>query len=413
MANDRQTFQVVLTKFTYGGECLGRLPDGRAVFVPFGLPGEKVRIRLYEQKSSYARAELLEVLDPSGGRIAPRCAHFGFCGGCHYQDLPYDDQLVTKRAILIDQLERIGKLTNPPVESTIASPLEFYYRNHIQFHLTPEGKLGYYKANTNQAFPISECHLPEKTLNSLWPLLDIEPVPGLQRIHLRVGADDEVMVVLESETPGLPEFLVEDLTLSVVHLSPAGSQVLAGSPYLSMNLLDREFRVSAESFFQVNTGVAAALVAQVIGGLSLSSNATILELYAGVGLFSAFIAPMVQKLICVEASESACNDFTYNLDEFSNVDLYQAKVEEVLSDLDIKPQEIILDPPRSGLEKQTLETILEYNADQITYISCDPATLARDGHRLTQGGYKPIQIIPFDLFPQTYHIETVSIWRKT
>lgn len=412
MANDQLTFQVVLTTFTYGGECLGRLPDGRAVFVPFGLPGEKVRLRLVEEKSSYARAELLQVLEPSGGRITPRCTHFGLCGGCHYQHMPYEDQLTAKRGILTDQLERLGNLANPPVEPAVASPLSFYYRNHIQFHLTPEGNLGYYKANTKQAFPISECHLPERALNSLWPLLDIEPIHGLQRIHLRAGADDQALVVLESEVPDLPEFLVEDLSVSVVHLSPAGSQVLAGSQYLTMKVLERVFRVSAESFFQVNTPMAAALIAHVIKGLSLSPNATVLELYAGAGLFSAFIAPIAGRLICVESSESACDDFTYNLDEFSNVDLYQAEVEEVLQDLDLKPQVIIMDPPRRGLERQTMETILEFNADQITYISCDPATLARDARRLYQGGYKPLQITPFDVFPQTYHIESISVWRK-
>jgi 23S rRNA (uracil1939-C5)-methyltransferase len=412
MPNHQQTFQVMPNNFVYGGECLGRLTDGRAVFVPFVLPGEKVQIRLIEEKSRYAKAELLQVLEQSPSRLTPRCIHFGFCGGCHYQHIPYEDQLVAKRSILTDQLERLGNIANPTVDPTLASPIKYHYRNHVQFHLTPEGQLGYYRANTKQTFPISECHLPEENLNSLWPLLDIEPIPGLYAIHLRNGIEDEALVILESRSPDLPEFSVEDLSVSVVQTSPAGSQVLAGNPYISVQVLERVFRVSPESFFQVNTPMAAEMVSHVIKGLAKNTYTCILELYAGVGLFSAFIAPMVEKLICVESSQTACDDFAYNLDEFSNVDLYQGEVEEILPNLDSKPQVIIMDPPRRGVGKKIIDSILDYHPDQIIYISCDPATLARDAHRLVLGGYEPIQITPFDLFPQTYHIESISSWNK-
>ncbi len=164
------------------------------------------------------RAELVEVLEPSPERITPKCRHFGVCGGCHYQHLSYPAQLQVKTDILRDQLMRIGKIPNPPVQPIIASPLEWNYRNHIQFHLTREGKLGYIRANGRGVLPISECHLPEASLNELWPSLEFDPGLGLERISLRVGVNDETMLVLESDDPEPPELELET-DLSVVHLA--------------------------------------------------------------------------------------------------------------------------------------------------------------------------------------------------
>src|SRR6266498_4974797 len=142
------TFDLQLEKLTYGGDAMGRLNDGRAVFVPFGLPGEHVRVRLTEEKRGFARGELMEILQPSAKRIIARCKHFGICGGCHYQNLPYEEQLKAKTEILRDQLTRIGKIETPPVQRMIACPNEWNYRNHVQFHLTDEGKVGYVGAGT-------------------------------------------------------------------------------------------------------------------------------------------------------------------------------------------------------------------------------------------------------------------------
>lgn len=146
--------ETTITALIYGGEGLGRLPDGRAVFVPHTLPGERVRIRLVEEKRRHARAELLEVLEPAPQRITPRCAHFGVCGGCSYQHIPYTGQLAAKQAILREQLERIGEMTEPPIQPIVPSLAEFNYRNHVQLHLTVEGKLGYYNPRGDQVIPI-------------------------------------------------------------------------------------------------------------------------------------------------------------------------------------------------------------------------------------------------------------------
>lgn len=406
------TLVVNLTTHIYGGEVLGRLPDGRAVFVPFALPGETVRIRLVEEKRGYARAELIEVLDASPLRIDPLCAHFLVCGGCHYQHMPYEAQLAAKTGILRDQLIRIGKIDSPPVEPAVPSPREYYYRNHLQFHLTPDGKLGYHKARSEEVLAINECHLPEEALNSLWPLLDLEPVPGLKRIRMRLGAGEDILLTLESDDPQAPEFSVEDLPISVAYMNPEGLQVLAGGSQVFMEVLGRKFRVSAGSFFQVNTPMAAAMVEHLLENLPLEPAATALDVYAGVGLFSAFLAPRAGRLIAIESSATAVEDFAYNLDEFENVEIYQASAEEALPGLDEQPQVIVVDPPRAGLNRRVIDAILNMRPELLAYISCDPATLARDARRLVSGGYHPRSFTPFDLFPQTYHIESASIWLR-
>jgi 23S rRNA (uracil1939-C5)-methyltransferase len=185
------TYNVKLDNLVYGGDALGRLPDGRAVFVPYGLPGETVRLRIVEEKAHHARAELLEVMQASPQRIAPRCVHFGACGGCHYQHMAYSDQLAAKTAILKDQLQRLGGLADVPVRPAVASPQEWNYRNAVQFHLNREGRLGYHRAGTQAVLPIQECFLPEPSLADLWPQLVFEPKSGISRLNLRLGMDDD------------------------------------------------------------------------------------------------------------------------------------------------------------------------------------------------------------------------------
>jgi len=405
-------YDIQLTALTYGGDALGRLPDGRAAFVPFGLPGELVRVDVVEEKRGHVRTTLLEVLEAAPGRIAPRCPHFMTCGGCHYQHMDYPAQLAAKEAILKEQLERIGGLPEVNIRPVVASPQPWNYRNHVQFHLASDGKLGYQAARSSAIIPIHECHLPEQPLNALWPQLDFEALPGLQRVGLRLGMGEDLMLVLESNQPDAPEFTVEEIPLSAVHLGPGGALVLAGSDHIVMEVGGKPFKVSAASFFQVNTAQAGAMVSHLLAELPLEAGQTLLDMYCGVGLFSAFLAPKVGRLVGIELSADACEDFAVNLDAFENVELYEAPAEQVLAGVDFHPDVIVVDPPRAGLGQATLDGLLRQGASHLAYISCDPATLARDAKRLVQGGYRLRQVTPFDLFPQTYHIESISFWHK-
>lgn len=405
-------FEITLDKLVYGGEAIGRLPDGRAVFVPFALPGETVRIRLVEEKRGFARAELLEVVSQSEDRITPRCKHFSVCGGCHYQHIPYEVQIEAKAEILKDQLVRIGKLEDPLVQPTVPSPQPWFYRSHVQFHQGDDGALGYLAANSHQLVQIEECFLPEEPLTKLWPQLDLEPLPELARIGLRLGAETaDLMLVLETAADESVDFSV-DFPIAAVQLGPEDVHILSDSYYFHTQVLDRTFRVSAGSFFQVNVPAAALMVEHLLEGLPLTPDSVVVDVYCGVGLFSAFLAPQVGRLIGVESDPGAAADFEVNLDEFDNVEIYEAPAETALPAMDVSPDIVIVDPPRAGVDRKALDAIVAMQPGILAYISCDPATLGRDAKRLTQAGYILKQVTPFDLFPQTYHIESISFWEK-
>jgi 23S rRNA (uracil1939-C5)-methyltransferase len=325
--------------------------------------------------------------------------------------VPYEKQLDVKVDILRDQLTRIGKIENPPVQRMVASPGPWNYRNHVQFHLTREGKLGYFTALRPRVFAISECHLPEGSINFLWPQLEFEPEMNIERISLRSGRDEELMLVLESDSPEAPELEIE-AGISVAHVFEEHAVVIAGNDHITIRVLERDFRVSAASFFQVNTAMAGKMVDHLLSTLAVSESTVVLDIYCGAGLFSAFLAPKCGRLIGVEASESACEDFSVNLDEFENVELYEGLAEDVIPNLEVRPDIVLVDPPRAGLDKSVVDGILKLDPKVIAYVSCDPSTLARDAARLINGGYRLRDVTPFDLFPQTYHIESISTFEK-
>lgn len=406
------SWEVTLTTLTYGGDALGRLPDGRAVFVPLALPGERVRVEAVEEKRGHVRARLLEVLEASPRRIAPRCLHFGVCGGCHYQHLAYEDQVQAKTDILREQLQRLAGLENPPVLPMLPDPRGWDYRNTVQFHLTGEGRVGYQKLGSNETFAIQECHLLEEGLDAIWPHLDLQPLPGLERVGLRLGAGDDVLLTLESEDINPPEMTL-DLPISVAHLSPAGAILMAGDDFVVVDLLGRPFKVSAGSFFQVNSLQAERMVELVLAATGLRQGSAVgdeivLDLYCGAGLFSAFLAPHCARLVGVESSPAACDDFAVNLNEFDHVELYQGRAEDILPRIDVHPDVIIVDPPRAGLAPAVSDALVKLAAKRLVYVSCDPATLARDLRRLLSVGYRLEYVQPVDMFPQTFHIESVS-----
>lgn len=407
-----ETFEIKIEKIVAGGDGLGRLPDGRAIFVPFVLPGEQVKIQLVDEKKRYARGLPVEIIQPSPQRISPRCIHFGLCGGCQLQHLAYQDQLNLKRDLVQDQFQRIAGIENPPVQPVVPAPEPWNYRNYIQFHLTQAGEIGFVHADGKHILIIEECHLPQSGINRLWPQLDLGADSGVYRLGIRQDTYNNQMLILEGEAPGAPEFSV-DFPVSAVYTPPeANLTVLAGDDHLVFTLLGRHFQVSARSFFQVNTAVAEKMISYLMDNLDLTKKTRVVELYAGVGLFSAFIAPRVEHLTAVESSGSACFDFAVNLDEFDNVDLYEADAEQVMPTIDFPVDLLVMDPPRAGLAPAVHDALAKLLPAQIAYISCDPATLARDVKRILAHGYWLESIIPFDMFPHTAHVETVVLMSR-
>ncbi len=395
----------------YGGECLARAPDGRRVFVRGALPGEHVRVQVTEERTSYLRARTLEVLQASEARVTPRCAHYGACGGCHLQHMHYSAQLAAKADVLAEQLRRLGGIENPPLTQAIGSPAEWNYRNYVQFSVAADGRLGYMRQGSRDVLAIRECHLPEPALDEIWPALDVHEAQGIAQVGLRMGSDGEAMIVLEGGDSSVPEILNER-PLSVAWLTPeGGTDILVGEDALHFSVGGQAYRVSPGSFFQVNTLLLPALVEQVMALAEVGPGDTVLDVYSGVGLFSAFLATRARLVVAVEASPSAAADFENNLDSFDNVELYEATAEAVLPQLEVHPKVAVVDPPRSGIDRRAMEGLVRLAPQRIVYVSCDPATLARDSRVLRAAGYSLSALIPIDLFPQTYHIESINLWR--
>jgi 23S rRNA (uracil1939-C5)-methyltransferase len=314
--------------------------------------------------------------------------------------------------LLRDQFQRIAKIENPPIQPIVSSPNPWYYRNHVQFHLGQAGELGYIHADGEHLLIIEECHLPQPEINALWPQLDLGPESGVYRLGVRQDSYDNLMLILEGDDPKAPDFS-EDIPVSAVYTPPdARLTVLAGDDHLVYTLHDRHYHVSARSFFQVNTAMAEKMITFLLENLLLTEQTRVVELYAGVGAFSAFLAPIVGHLTAVESSGSACHDFVINLDEFDNITLYEAQAEEVLPTLDLPVDLLVMDPPRSGLAPAVHDALAKLQPAQIAYISCDPATLARDVKRIMGNGYQLQLVTPFDLFPHTGHIETVVLMSR-
>lgn len=399
---------VKIEKPIYGGEFLARLSDHRPVFVPFVLPNEIAEIQVTQNKKGYARASLIRVVENSNKRINPPCKYFSQCGGCHYQHMEYTEQLKLKQEVILEQLSRVPGFSEQILRDIVPSPNEFHYRNNVQFSVDGNGKLGFQAFTSNQIIPVDDCLLPGEQILQTWKMLDLEQFPGLKRIHIREGLQEEIMLILESgnfvEIPSLEL----NLPVSVVHLSDVGKIVMAGEDHLVYQVEGQFFHVSAESFFQVNVSQAEKMIDLVCDYLPTRGK-TFLELYCGVGLFTRFLADRYELVYAVEESTSSCDDFAINLDVFDHINLYVGSVKEIVPQLDIQPEAILLDPPRAGIDPRTLEAILAFKAPIIVYVSCDVSTLSRDLRRLIEGGYHLAEITPIDMFPQTFHIECIAM----
>jgi 23S rRNA (uracil1939-C5)-methyltransferase len=367
----------------YGGDALGHA-GGQAIFVAGGIAGETVRAQIVEQHRQFARARLVEVLAPAPDRVAPRCPHFGFdaaaCGGCQWQHIAYAAQLRFKTHIVREQLQRIGRIADPPVRDALPSLDVWAYRNHARFSVTPGGRPGFQAARSHRVIPVDVCHIVQP------PILDWlranQPVgeSASQRISVR-AASFQPPTLAPQASAGVSNFHIKGVT----------------------------FRVSAGSFFQVNTSLIETLIDQVITRLAPRQPETILDAYCGVGLLTRFIAPRAGRVIGIESSASASADARVNLAAFERVDLREGLVEAILPAIHDRVDAAVVDPPRAGCGPQVIRALIEKQIDRLVYVSCDPATLARDIRILIDHGYQLIEVQPVDMFPHTYHIESIAL----
>jgi 23S rRNA (uracil1939-C5)-methyltransferase len=393
----------------HGGAAVGRY-DGRAIFVPYSIPGEHVRVQITEDKGRFVYARVNQLLKESSHRVQPLCPYFGpgQCGGCHWQHIAYDQQLVYKRSVVIDQLERIGKFENPTVLPTIASPSPWGYRQHTTLTITKEGLPAFWSDDGSHLIPIESCEILHPALVDLLAALDLEAL-DVKRIRLQIGSDpSDRMIILEIDGFEGPEVEV-DLPVSISMLTRDNEPIsLIGSTFVKYQVLHRVFRVTAGGFFQANLPVAHILVEEVLRRLALKNDHRVLDLFSGVGLFTAFVAEHAGHVTSVESYPPSVSDADHNLVDLTNIDLIEGSVESVLGDLEEGFDSVVVDPPRSGLTQKVINQLVKLTPSRIVYVSCDPSTFARDAGIFAKAGYHISEVQPVDMFPQTYHIECIA-----
>ena len=386
---------MTVEKLVYGGDGLARL-DGRVTLAPFALPGERIRVAAEREKPGLIRARTLAVLEPAPERVAPPCPYFGRCGGCHYQHATYEFQLVSKCAILAEELRRLGKI-EPPPEIAVVAAEPWGYRNRAQLHIEA-GRIGYHEARSHKLCAIDRCPISSPKINeaigalagmlrdSRWPrfLRSLEIFTDERQVQLNV---------LEAGRPVACRFF--DWCAETIPGLVAGA----------VDYQDR-FRVSRNSFFQVNRFLADKLVETALEG---AEGETALDLYAGVGLFSLALARRFHQVTAVESGAAAAGDLVFNAERagYGNLRVERTTTEAYLEALERAPDFVLLDPPRAGLGKAVVRRIAALRPPSVSIVACDPATLARDLATLLASGYGIEKMTLVDLFPQTYHLETV------
>ncbi len=397
----------------HGGDALGR-HEGKVIFVPYAMPGEEALVEIVEDKGRYARGRLVETLSPSPHRVDPPCPHFGpgKCGGCQWQHITYQAQLEFKAAVVGNQLARLGRLPDATVKRSIPSATPWHYRNHVQFSVGGDGRLGFVATDGRRVETVEVCYLLHPILEGLFAALDLE-LPELARLSLRAGVNTcDLMMIFETHDD-LPPALESDLPVSCVLLLSDGTPVnLIGSNQITEVVAGRRFHISATSFFQVNTAAAEELVRVVGEYLAPTGDDVLLDAYCGVGTFALSLADKVGQVIGIEENGGAVADARLNVAELTNVEFMEGSVEASLPQLDRRIDLVVLDPPRQGCKPKALGALIELAPRRIVYVSCDPATLARDARRLTDSGYQMVEVRPVDMFPQTYHIESVALFEK-
>jgi 23S rRNA (uracil1939-C5)-methyltransferase len=401
-----------LTGMAHGGSAMGR-HQGRVFFVPYALPGETVEVEVEKSKKTWATARLVNLIDASPERVTPACPHFGpdSCGGCQWQHIHYPAQLAYRTDVVRDQLARLGGLRQVSVHSTRAVGEAWGYRNHVQLHASPDG-LGYVSADGRRVQPIETCPIMHSLVAELLDELDVE-IEGLERLLLRAGVNTGQQLVIFETSNDEPFELEVDRPVSCVHMLGHDMPViLVGNGHLVERVAGHEFRVSADSFFQVNTDGAQILVETVAGYLSPRPHETLLDLYCGVGLFSVALAGQVGQVIAIEADPAAVADASFNFEAagLDNARVFEDDVASALDRLDEAVDAVVVDPPRSGCGSEVMLRLASLKPKRLVYVACDPAALARDAKAISGAGYRLVEVQPLDLFPQTYHIESVALF---
>lgn len=413
--------QIQIEKLAFGGAGIGRV-GGKVIFVKGGIPGEILKVKITKEKGRYAEAGIEEILRPSSERIPPQCPVFGWCGGCQWQHITYSSQLKYKEKILKETLERIGGLKDVEIEPIVPSPKEYSYRNRVTLSTwLQKGKqrIGYHEEKSRKRIAIEGCPISLRSIDRaifrLVQSLTSTPHYPLKTIHI---ASDESTAYIDFVS--IRERDSKRLKPTINHLGGFAKEerilILKNEEEFEFNLLGLRFYSVPSVFIQANKEINELLVQTVDEWANLKGHERVLDLYCGIGNFSLYIAKNAKEVVGVDVNARAVSlaDKSAGANSIANV-VFDASPTELFVEEAVRQGNkfdlIILDPPREGA-KEALMRISRLSSEKIIYVSCDPPTLARDLKMLTELGYKTLRIRPFDMFPQTYHIESVALVSK-
>ena len=386
-----------------------------ALHVPAGLPGERVTITVEaaapprmgrrRRQPRPRRVEISEIHQPSPLRTQAPCPVFGTCGGCQLQHMRYEAQLEWKWSIVRQLLQEIGGFADPPLLETVPCDDPWHYRNHMRFSVNRDGQPGLTARGTHRVLPLTSCPIAHEQINRTLSVLG-QVANARPQVLIRCGATSGQVLI---QPHPMPEVAQQLAAFGLDLRSETMEEVLGGET----------FRIRPSSFFQTNTAQAEKMIQMVLHGVlghvpNVPMKLTIADAYCGVGMFALLLARYVSKVIAIEESASAIKDAQWNLHNVNNVEILKGKTEDLLPGLTALLDGLVLDPPRAGCQRVVLDALIEHPIIRIVYVSCDPATLARDLNVLCHrhSTYRLCSVQPLDMFPQTVHIECVAVLER-
>ena len=454
MLQQGQKITLTIDDLADSGDGVGRY-ENIAIFVPNTVPGDRITAKLEFVKKSFAHASIEKILSPSSDRVYPKCIVADKCGGCQWQTVSYPAQLRTKQNILLQALQRIGGFDGEILESLISTIVgakeSLHYRNKVTYPLATgrDGNIraGYYQKGTHKIVNLNQCPAQDIRLdpmleeikrdihNQCWEIYDEKNHTGLLRhLGLRIGRNTgEVLITIVTRDWDVPNLNVFAQTWLdrypkvvgvILNRNPdktnaimgRDSRCIAGKDYLLEKFAGLTFRLRGDTFFQVYTEQAEKMLNIIESELQLEGTEVLLDAYAGIGTIALPLAEQVKQAIAIEIQPQATAQGKLNaeLNGIDNVVFHTGKVEELISTLNLQPDIVILDPPRKGCEPEVINYLRESAPDRLVYVSCNPATQARDLKLLCEGDrYQITRIQPIDFFPQTSHVEAIAFLKKS
>ncbi|OGS37366.1 MAG: 23S rRNA (uracil-5-)-methyltransferase RumA [Elusimicrobia bacterium RIFOXYB2_FULL_49_7] len=441
-----ETVHVKILRMGYNGEGVGSL-NGKTLFVPGALPDEEVKVRITFSKQNYCKGQLQEILIRSPNRVNPICPIFGQCGGCQLMHLKYDAQLEFKRQQVVSSFQKIGKLQKVAIAPCLPSPKELGYRNKIEVpfrELSGKPGFGFFEFESHRIVPFERCHIHTDAGDKIFShvkkiILDCgvraynEDIHNRSLRHILIKTavhNKEALVVLV--TNGFEIKRIDQITSRIMKCHPWVKGVvqninqertnvilgkkfhtLAGRPFIEEKIGGLKFIITPSSFFQINPFQVETLIQTALKAAALTGNERVMDAYCGVGLFSLFLARQASEVIGVEWVHEAVKNGARNADvnHITNVNFHCGRAERTTTNFK-NFDTVLLDPPRAGCDPAFLAQLVRIKPKRIVYVSCNPATLARDLADLCHNQYKVVSVQPLDMFPQTAHVETVVTLKR-